>query len=546
MRKKIVVIPARGGSKGIPRKNLRPLNGKPLISYSITKALKTKGISEVFVSTEDHEIALISKRFGAKVVFRNDKLADDTSTLDQVIFSHLNNNDFGELGANDLIITIQPTSPLINQEDILKCITFFEQENIDTVISVVDDRHLTWKVTNGQPQPNYKERVNRQSLAECYKETGSIIACTVKQGLSGSRIGKNIRLLSIEQLRSFDIDNFSDFYLCEAILKRKKIVIVVIGDKNFGLGHVARALLLANELVNYEITFLCEEKWDLAIKVLGETNYNLIVTPNESLIEYIREISPELVISDILDTSKKYIQSIKQIGSIAVNFEDLGDGAKYADLVFNDLYPQKEISENAKWGYEFFCLRDEFIYGVKSNNSNSIKSVLLAFGGTDAPNLTKRFLKVLASELGKREIDLHILIGPGYSWNEELSSMIKQYKSSHIFKHSNIQTVSELMSKCDIAITSGGRTVYELASLAVPAVVVCQNDREATHLFLSETVSLGMHDELSNETFMSTILEIIDDHNYYQNLVNSLKKINLKDGKKRVVKLITDLIGEKN
>ena len=83
----LVVIPARGGSKGIPRKNLRSLNGKPLIFYSIQCALQSKFVTDVYVSSEDDEILAISKKLKAKVHNRSEELADDISTLDPVIFS---------------------------------------------------------------------------------------------------------------------------------------------------------------------------------------------------------------------------------------------------------------------------------------------------------------------------------------------------------------------------------------------------------------------------------------------------------------------------
>ena len=110
----------------------------------------------------------------------------------------------------------------------------FTDSKFDTVQTVVDDRHLCWTIDNGRAKPTYNARVNRQDLPSNYKETGAVIACTRQQLKSGGRIGENVGLVEVPQNRSFDIDNFSDLYLCEAMLSRKKIVFTVVGYAEVG------------------------------------------------------------------------------------------------------------------------------------------------------------------------------------------------------------------------------------------------------------------------------------------------------------------------
>ena len=144
----LVVIPARGGSKGIPRKNLRLLNNKPLISYSIDVAKSSKYVDDVVVTTDDDEIALISDKFGASVIRRSAELASDEVPLDPVIYDAMIQKEKQAFDEYDIVITIQPTSPFLKVETLDRVIEKFEDFNIDNVISVMDDRHLNWDLVD--------------------------------------------------------------------------------------------------------------------------------------------------------------------------------------------------------------------------------------------------------------------------------------------------------------------------------------------------------------------------------------------------------------
>ena len=132
----LVVIPARGGSKNIPRKNLRPLAGKPLIYYAINTALNASGIQAVVVSTDDNEISLFAERFGAEVMMRPPKLAGDAVTLDPVI-CHAVETLEKDGRYFDIVITLQPTSPLLKSSKIEEALVLFDDTQVETVISAV-------------------------------------------------------------------------------------------------------------------------------------------------------------------------------------------------------------------------------------------------------------------------------------------------------------------------------------------------------------------------------------------------------------------------
>ena len=132
----LAIIPARGGSKRLPRKNLLDLCGKPLIAWSIESALKSKYISKVIVSSDDEEILQISLNFGATVIKRPDELASDTATTFDAI-----EHTIKSLEKYDYVVLLQPTSPLRDEKHIDKAIELLEEKDADAIISVCEVEH---------------------------------------------------------------------------------------------------------------------------------------------------------------------------------------------------------------------------------------------------------------------------------------------------------------------------------------------------------------------------------------------------------------------
>jgi CMP-N-acetylneuraminic acid synthetase len=410
----LAIIPARGGSKGIPRKNLRLLGDKPLIYYAIKNAKNSRYITDVYVSSEDDEILSVSKRFGAKLHKRDKNLSKDATTLDPVIYEAYkyakreNNQEY------DLIITLQPTSPLLKVENLDAAIEkMIKNGNIDTIISAKDDTHLSWKKVEGRYIPNYEKRVNRQYLTPIFTETGGFLITRSSVITSESRIGRNVDLYVLKSPESIDIDTYEDWNLCEYYLKRKNILIVVRGNQEIGLGHVYNMLGIANDILNHNILFLALKDSKLAYEKIKEYNYP-VKFQEKDLIEEILTYKPDVVINDILDTDKDYVKKIKEHNIKVINFEDLGEGAKFADLVINAIYPEKEKLENHFFGPEYFILRDEFIYAPSKEIKEKVNKVLITFGGVDPNDYTSKVLESIYEFCNENSIEVEVILGFGY------------------------------------------------------------------------------------------------------------------------------------
>lgn len=554
--KTIAIIPARGGSKGISRKNIRLLAGKPLISYVIKAANDSKYIDTVIVSTEDEEIEEISKLYGAQVVKRPEELSEDTIPLDPVIYHALKFFENEEKTKYDFVITIQPTSPLLKTETIDSAIEVMlgngsreenaDKNGYDTLISVKPEPHLYWTKVRGEYKPLYKERKNRQYLDPIYKETGSILISRRNSVSENTRIGEKINLFEIPPEEAIDIDTYQDWMLAEYRLNKKSFIIRVDGYPEIGLGHVYRAITLANRLIfNNDVTFLMDSNKEVGInKVLS---YHLPVVTfdsEEDLFPKLEQINPDIVINDILDTDLNYIEQLKKMRYFVVNFEDLGEGTESADLVINSLYEYSHPAPNHHYGHNYVCLRDEFYIVPPKKVEKPVKKILITFGGTDPNNLTLKALKAVR-KMSRKDIQVNVVLGFGYLPKEELYAYVENLlmEGYCIEVKENVQMMAREIYNADLVITSNGRTIYEITSIGTPFISISQNERESRHLFvhyLKGIMYLGMAYDVSELDIVASMNELINDYKTRKKINENLLKVDIKQGINRVVHLILD------
>ena len=536
----LVVIPARGGSKGIPRKNLRMLDGKPLIQYSITTALASLHKPDVYVSTEDEEIALISEKLGASVVKREQDKAGDKTTLDPVIYDCMTKAEAIEGKDYQLIVTLQPTSPLLEIQSLDAALSsMLQDETVDTVLSAVNDTHLTWRYESGRYTPNYLKRANRQYLTPTFKETGGFLITRKRCIAESNRIGQHVELFELHGGEAVDIDSYEDWSLCEYYKNRKKILFVVSGYQEIGLGHVYNSLIIANDILDHQTEFLVDRKSQLAYEKIASKNYTVYIQESDDLLQDIDAKKPDVVINDRLDTEADDIQALKRRGMKVINFEDLGEGAKHADLVVNAIYPERQVLPDHYFGHDYVVLRDEFILTRPQPIRDDVSKVLLTFGGVDPDNLTKKVLQAIHGYCQSKDIELSVVTGFGYQYHNTLD----EFENVRVFR--NTMSISDHMAKADIAFTSAGRTTYEIASLEVPCIVLAQNERELSHLFASAEfgfLNLGLGKKLDAATILKHFVQLVENPSSRKYMASLMSRADLASGRKRVQKLIKNVL----
>lgn len=222
----LAIIPARGGSKRLPKKNILPLGGNPLISWSIEAGLKSEYVDSVIVSTDCYEIADISKNYGADVPFmRPADIAGDYASTNSVILHAI--NTLSQTDVFDIIVILQPTSPLRLSTDIDNALEMLELKKSDGVVSVCECEHSPlWSNVipkDGNLGKFIDEGIQSkrsQDLPTYYRLNGAIYAFTTESLIKNQGIAFTDSVFSIEMptLRSIDIDHELDFKLAQVIL----------------------------------------------------------------------------------------------------------------------------------------------------------------------------------------------------------------------------------------------------------------------------------------------------------------------------------------
>lgn len=530
------IIPVCEGSQSLPNKNLRVINGKPMIYYAINNAKKSKHITDVIVTTNSDEIIMIAKQMGVMVKKRADYLSSTSVSLEEVVFDVKSTIDFSEY---DYIITMQPISPVLKHTTLDAAIEYCIEHNFDTVISVANRAQYYWNIgCCGIPEPMTVQRMNKHQLSPFYVETGAFLITRPGCIRKDTRIGDKCGLYEISGDEALDVFTFGDLKQAENILSRKSVAFYVNGNSVCGLGHIYRVLQIADEF--FAKPDICFDINQTKAEFFGQTFYNIIpVDGTEGLLSVIQEKQYDILINDILSTSAEYMETLKSHfpAMKIINFEDEGDGAQYADIVFNALYDE-DYAENVKVGADYYIAPKLFLLCEPIGIREKVKNVLVTFGGADPMNYTDIVLE-LAQKEKYNDIHFIFVIGRAKKNFETLLGI----KKDNIEMLYNVDNMPEVMSKCDMAFSARGRTGYELAILGIPTISIAQNEREERHNFMSDKngyfyIGYNPDKHLIEETLDKLVFS---DKAERTRLQSKMLAHNLRSGRKHIMNIIDNL-----
>jgi N-acylneuraminate cytidylyltransferase len=214
----IAVIPARGGSKRLPKKNILPFAGSPLICHTIALARSLEVIDRV--STDDPEIAAVAREAGAEVVARPPELATDRSTTASAVRHALTTLEGGPPA--DAVITLQPNCPLRTAQIVTDAVQLFRREKPDSVVGVTKSHHKLGPIENGRFLPAYRPGMRSQDMADQYFENGVVYVSRADMVVGHEELfGNNIAPIVLEPLYALgDIDTLLDFQVAEFLFKQ--------------------------------------------------------------------------------------------------------------------------------------------------------------------------------------------------------------------------------------------------------------------------------------------------------------------------------------
>jgi spore coat polysaccharide biosynthesis predicted glycosyltransferase SpsG len=281
----------------------------------------------------------------------------------------------------------------------------------------------------------------------------------------------------------------------------------------------------------------CQE----GLEKIKSTNFKYVTIDSDADLEnIIKDFKPDIWVNDCLNTDATYMKWLKQHVERVVSIEDLGDGTQYADAVINALYENKRtLCPRTYEGPEYVCLRNEFLLESPKEFSEQVKRIFIMFGGTDPSNLNGKLYKA-ANDLHQYYSDIIFDFVTGLGYSAEENGLLSN-PESNIFVHENVLKVTDYMKLADIAVTSQGRTVFEIASMGVPAVVLSQNEREMEHTFATMKngfLNLGLGTNVTDDAVVNTLKWLIETPSIRENMRELMLKHDLKDSALKIKHII--------
>ena len=537
----LAIIPARGGSKGVRRKNLRLLNGRPLLYYALKTALNSRLIDDVVLTSDDEDILAYGEQFGVLLRRRPHDLAEDHVTLAPVVKDALEWAT-AERGPYSAVVRLQPTCPLLRLDTLDRAIETFLEQRLDTLLAVMDDTHLTWREQGGRPVPEYAERVNRQWLPRRYRESGAFFIARAEHMRDSGGFGPKLSVFEVSAEEGLDIDTKTDWLVAEALMRKLRFALVTSCNPPIGMGHLYRMLTIADALLGHDITFVAVDTDEKGLGLIADHGYPFIQARADESLARLAGLRPDIVINDTLDTRAEAIIAQKELGAFIVNFEDLGSGSHEAHLVFNALYENSHPLETHRFGHAYFCLPAHFLPVPPAEFRQPPQTLLITFGGVDQNNLTCQALGVLPAVLHAVPLSsVRVVLGPGYPHDGELQAALAGLPPAvqeKVQVQRSVKNMATIMQQADIAVTPNGRTVYELAAMGVPTISISQNDRETLHLFARYNRGiryLGMASPRTPQQIQEALVEILQQPDLRRQMREALLQTDLRSGLRRVV-----------
>ena len=327
--KSIVLIPAIKKMVAFHDDLIKKLAGVSLIQRTIDKAIKI-GVdkSDIHILTDSEEISLIADRNSINVYLDPKLTWDAVGCVGSV-------KDYLQKAAkrSNYVLFLSPYAPLISEDILIEAHEALIEVDEDLLKPVKNvNRHLYDE--NGQSTflalfGSAHEKHTLESKAFVW----------LKSHLLKDNMNQKPRIFAWPVGNDLiEIESYQDWWVCEKLITRKRILFRVIGNEVAGMGHIYRSLSLAHEISDHEILFVCDSENTLAANKIIQHEQSLEICEANNIVEKIINLKPDLVVNDILSTTKLDVLPLQQQGIKVINFEDLGEGARLADLTINELY----------------------------------------------------------------------------------------------------------------------------------------------------------------------------------------------------------------
>ncbi len=260
--------------------------------------------------------------------------------------------------------------------------------------------------------------------------------------------------------------------------RKLKGIIRADGNSKIGMGHIVRTSVLADELSKeMEIIYVVSSDSDKGIDFLQKKGYQIEVIELSDVYTVFNKLKADVLITDYYGINQEYIHKVREMFPVVAYISDYSDQFLLADFIINQNFMAEKIqyqtNDDCKklLGSQYTMLREEFRVSELIKIENRVKDIFVTVGGGDPNN----WMQYILSEVSKEQYNYHVIIGPGFSHQESLYKAFRENQNVCFYKDARL---SEIMYKCDLAISTCGSTLYELGSLGIPTIGVSLADNQ--------------------------------------------------------------------
>ena len=550
----VAVVPARGGYDEVPYLNIKKLGPIPLIAHTLQQAKKSRYIDRILVSTDDDQVAEVARQYGAEAPFRRPAELSGKIPLLKPVVTHA--VDFWEKREGyriDIVVTLQATSPFRTAEQIDAAIDKLIDERLDSVISLCEEKALTWRVVDGNLKPLFGKAGRRDEMEPLYREDGAIRAMRREVLDMSSRLGERVGYVLMDKGSAITVHDIYDFWMAEKLVRLPRILFRVDGGSGIGMGHVYRSLAIADEIrsvsPSVDIQFLMKAEHAEGVQRVSSAGYSVRILSDDipaSVMKEIQEYSPNIIVNDYPAPMRKdYLDSLAKLGASTVNLvdslEDIEKPAELTSVIIATMHENEVEPQEFYGGPAFAILRDSF--ADRSTELREVgRRVVVSFGGSDPQGLTLKVVRSLDSlAMEWKDLVVQVVLGPAFSYKRELEGILPTlaYRPRIL---ENVEHMADVLSDADLVFCSGGMTVFEIAALGTPGAVICQNAREQRRMetFSGEgTIThLGLGTEVGEALVRETARELLGSVKRRREMSEAGRKLVDARGAERAAKVV--------
>lgn len=523
----IFIVPARGGDDQVPYLNIKKLGALPLLAHTLYEAKKSRYVDRLIVSTDDEQVKQVAIEYGAEVPFlRPAELAGEVAAINDVIRHAVDYVEKAEGVCFDIVVALQATSPFRTAGQIDEAIDQLVEQDLDSVISLKELRSLTWRMHQGELEPMFERAGRRDELEPLYQEDGAIRVMRRAVLDSPDRLGKKVGHVLMDKMSALTVHDIYDFWLAERLVHLPRVLFRVDGGGAMGMGHVYRSLAAADALSQVsptaDICFLMRADLHEGVQQVSRAGWpvRVLAGKDASVLAAIRDYSPNIVVNDLPFLDDSYLGSLATLGASTINLvdslADIENPANMAAILIAALSEEQVDLDDYHAGPAYAILRDSFQSRAASlgEPSDHGHRVVVSFGGSDPQKLTLKALSALGPLVTSLDLTVNVVLGPAFAFGPELSELTRSLSYQPRISR-NVEHMADLLFEADLVLCSGGMTVFEIAALGKPGIVLCQNAKEELRMQrfsqFGSIVHLGLGPEVPDAALTDSVRDLLTD-----------------------------------